>query len=140
MGLLKLQSSNYGNINNGALQITLDSAGDVDLTNQSGRILLKNRFKLWQGSGGPNITCADRVASFNTSFLINIYRINNATPGEGLAFVVALDLKIPLNNHGQFLGLTNSTSDGVAANQILAVQLDSFKQPSIDDTFNIYHG
>ncbi|XP_052195462.1 probable L-type lectin-domain containing receptor kinase S.5 isoform X2 [Diospyros lotus] len=99
----------------------------------SGRIFLKKRFKLWQGSGGPNITRADRVASFNTSFLINIYRINNATPGEGLAFVVAPDFKIPPNSHGQFLGLTNSTTDGAAANQILAVELDTFNQSDIGD-------
>ncbi|KAL2554168.1 Serine/threonine protein kinase [Forsythia ovata] len=90
------------------------------------RILLKQRFKLWDGdiaSSKDNL-----VASFNTSFLINVERIQNETPGEGLAFLIAADLDLPPNSDGEFLGLTNVTTDGNVSNQVVAVELDTFKQ------------
>uniref|UniRef100_A0A803KWC0 Protein kinase domain-containing protein n=1 Tax=Chenopodium quinoa TaxID=63459 RepID=A0A803KWC0_CHEQI len=83
-------------ISNGALQVTPDSAGNFTLTNRAGRILFKQPFVIWESHGHNNT----RVASFNTSFLINIFRINNTdgtpvTPGEGVAFIIAPDLNVP---------------------------------------------
>ncbi|CAN1235390.1 Probable L-type lectin-domain containing receptor kinase S.5 [Linum perenne] len=118
-------------ISNGALQVTPDSAGNFTLSNRSGRILFNNTYKLWDdddaaasGGGGGH-----RTASFNTSFLINIFRLTNSSlPGEGLAFLIAPDLTLPAGSSGQYLGLTNRESDGNSSNQILAVELDTYAQ------------
>ncbi|XP_058185527.1 probable L-type lectin-domain containing receptor kinase S.5 [Rhododendron vialii] len=113
---------------NGALQLTPETP-NVDfasVTNQSGRILYKIPFKLWEGRSDAY---SDRVASFNTSFLVNMYRLNDfPTPGEGMAFVVAPDLKNPPNSSGEYLGLTNAATDGNASNHLIAVELDTFIQ------------
>lgn len=107
-------------ISNDALQVTPDSASaSFNMSYNSGRIILNQSFKLWDGNG---------TASFSTSFLVNVYRPNNDTPGEGIAFVIAPDLLLPPNSFGEFLGLTNSSTDGNATNKIVAVELDTFKQ------------
>ncbi|KAI4327883.1 hypothetical protein L6164_020294 [Bauhinia variegata] len=110
-------------INNLALQVTPDSAGNYSLTNKSGRVFYPKPFKLWED--GSN----SKVASFNTSFLVNVFRVNNGTPGEGLAFMIAPALELaPPNSHGQYLGLTNSTTEGNATNHFVAIELDTVKQ------------
>lgn len=117
-------------ISNQALQVTPDTASSAyQMFNNSGRILLKQPFKLWDSDDDFS-----RVASFNTSFLVNIYRPKNETPAEGLAFLICPDLELPQNSQGQYLGLTNATTDGVPSNMIIAVELDTFKQDfDIDD-------
>ncbi|KAG8373505.1 hypothetical protein BUALT_Bualt11G0031200 [Buddleja alternifolia] len=115
-------------ISNGALQLTPDSSSpdsDMYMTFNSARILLNQPFKLWEDDekAGP-----PHVASFNASFLINVFRIRNDTTGEGLAFVIAPDLLLPPNSFGQFLGLTNSMTDNSTANKVVAVELDTYKQ------------
>jgi hypothetical protein len=117
-------------ISNGALQVTPDSAGNYSLVNRSGRIMFNQSFKLWEDDlSMTSSSTASKVASFNSSFLINIFRVNNSsTKGEGLAFLIAPDLDLPAGSEGQYLGLTNSTTDGSSTNRLIAIELDTFKE------------
>lgn len=105
----------------GALQLTPDSKNNLfSLYNRSGRVMYLQSFKLWSSG--------DIQASFNSTFLINIYRTDNWTAGQGLAFLIAPDLSIPPKSSGQWLGLTNDTTDGNQTNQVVAVEFDTEKQ------------
>lgn len=110
-------------IDGGALQITPDTTNnDPSLHNQFGRIMYKHPFNMW---------LSDEIqASFNSSFVINIFR--NTAPawnaGEGLAFLIAPDLSVPDASYGQWLGLTNAINDGKQANRIVAIEFDTEKQ------------
>ncbi|KAI3824221.1 hypothetical protein L1987_05671 [Smallanthus sonchifolius] len=97
--------------------------------NQSGRVMFRRKFMLWDDSNSS-------VASFNTSFLVNIFPQNNSH-GEGLAFLIAPTIDIPNNSHGPYLGLTNATTNNQATNGIVAVELDTVKQNFDNDSNHI---
>ncbi|OMO72116.1 hypothetical protein CCACVL1_17939 [Corchorus capsularis] len=116
---------NESRIENGALQLTPDSTnnGMLDIYHdKSGRIFYKESFRLWLENG--------TVASFNSSFVINNFRDKDWTPGHGLAFLIAPNISsIPANSYGQWLGLTNASTDGSLDNQIVAIEFDTNRQP-----------
>ncbi|OAY70893.1 L-type lectin-domain containing receptor kinase IV.1 [Ananas comosus] len=136
----------------GALQITPDTLNQASyLVNRSGRVLYSQPFKLWEytpanvngsssssssnngnssSSSNSNSNSNKYVASFSTSFTINVFRQTNTTPGEGIAFLIAPSLDAPPpGSDGGYLGLTNATLDGNASNHFVAVELDTVKQP-----------
>ncbi|KAL5707336.1 hypothetical protein ACHQM5_025395 [Ranunculus cassubicifolius] len=125
--IFTLLSSSTISTNPGALQITPDSMNNAfSLQNKSGRAVLSRPFKLWDGEA--NNSTSDKVASFNSTYLINIYNPSNtSSPGEGFAFIIAPDLTIPSASEGQYLGLTNATTDGNSSNYLIAVELDTQK-------------
>ncbi|XP_042978989.1 probable L-type lectin-domain containing receptor kinase S.5 [Carya illinoinensis] len=106
----------------GALQITPDTANDAySLFNTSGRIMFSRPFRLWSD---------DSQASFNSTFVINIFRIKaeNWTVGQGLAFLIAPNTSMPAASEREWLGLTNEDTDGNSTNQIVAIEFDTQKQ------------
>ncbi|KAI8536709.1 hypothetical protein RHMOL_Rhmol10G0277800 [Rhododendron molle] len=127
-------AGNNSTLATGVLRLSLES-DYTSPTNQSGRILYDKSFKLWEGQ---NDTYSDRVASFNTSFLVILnQKIGFPTPGAGLTFVVAPDLSLPPNSFGRYLGLTNFTTDGNVSNQIIAIELDTFKDDFDPDSNHV---
>ncbi|KAG5534447.1 hypothetical protein RHGRI_022546 [Rhododendron griersonianum] len=126
----EFQYSESATTSENALQLTpaLTQAPGVYVTsplpNQTGRVMLRKRFKLWE----QGYKTSDRLASFNSSFFFNIYALSSNNRGEGLAFVLAPDTSIPSNSSGQYLGLTNAETDGFPINRFVAIEFDTVKQ------------
>ncbi|KAF0919815.1 hypothetical protein E2562_031675 [Oryza meyeriana var. granulata] len=132
--------SSNATINQDALQITPDSSNDPQtyLVNQAGRVFFPTPFVLWASNASNSTADGNYVASFSTVFKANLFRsvANKTVKGEGLAFVIASSNPVepPPGSYGEYLGLTNASTDGNATNGFAAVELDSVKQPfDIDD-------
>lgn len=132
----ELQFSDDATVDQEALQITPDTGNNdavFDLRHRSGRIMFRQPFKLWDGDADST----SAVASFTTFFLVNIFPVNNGTPGEGLAFVIAPTVDVPVNSSGEYLGLTNATLNNQSTNGVVAVELDTVKQSFDEDDNHI---
>ncbi|XVE61267.1 hypothetical protein DITRI_Ditri06bG0026000 [Diplodiscus trichospermus] len=103
-----------------AIQVTPDNARS-DVTNKSGRAFYRKMFRLWSKEKG--------IASFNTTFVINIISHKDDSPGvgEGLAFVLSADSTVPENSHGKWLGIVNRTTNGTSQAGIVGVEFDTRK-------------
>uniref|UniRef100_A0A7N0T0R2 non-specific serine/threonine protein kinase n=2 Tax=Kalanchoe fedtschenkoi TaxID=63787 RepID=A0A7N0T0R2_KALFE len=125
----------HSSIDGGALQLTPDTTNnDFSHYNKSGRILYHQPFKLWSSDDPAS---NENLASFSSYFLMNIYRKPEWTPGSGFSFLLAPNLSIPDSSHRGWLGLTNSSTDGHAANQFIAVEFDTEKDEHDPDSNHV---
>ncbi|WJX17713.1 hypothetical protein P8452_07595 [Trifolium repens] len=94
------------------------------MSNLAGRALYKDPFK---------------IASFNTTFVLNITPKTSPGGGEGIAFILASDPTLPENSDGHWLGIVNASTNGTSRAAILAVEFDT-RQSSTEDGPNNHVG
>ncbi|CAO2203737.1 unnamed protein product [Urochloa humidicola] len=112
-------------IANGALQIT-PSTGDM--SHRSGRVMYaRETLKLWNSE-------RTALTQFATEFVLNILPQNGTGGGEGMAFLLTNNPRLPAGNSssGRWLGVTSNETDGAPANRVVAVEFDTRKS-SVDD-------
>ncbi|XVF75917.1 hypothetical protein PTKIN_Ptkin13bG0225300 [Pterospermum kingtungense] len=100
-----------------AIQVTPDLNGDI--RNTPGRVYYGKKFRLWSKKKG--------IASFNTTFVINISNKDSPEVGEGLAFVLSADSSVPENSYGQWLGIVNASTNATSQAMIVGVEFDTRK-------------
>lgn len=93
-------------------------------------ILYKDPFKLWKKKGDIR-----DITSFNSTFVLNITP-QTVLGGEGLAFLITGETGLPDNSHGRWLGIVNSTTDGLCQNQVVAIEFNSRKSYAGDSDDN----
>jgi hypothetical protein len=99
-------------------------------TNKWGRARYSDTMQLWENSTG-------KVASFTTNFSFIISSGGAETYSDGLTFFLAgSDFPPPTPIYGGGIGLLNLTqirnSNFLAANKFVAVEFDTFRNPSWD--------
>jgi serine/threonine protein kinase len=104
--------------NNGVLRLTNGSLQAVGHAFYSYPIQFKNS--------------TGEVMSFSTAFAFAMITAHGAR-GEGLAFTISPTKDLPGAAPGPYLGLFNASNDGNFSNHILAVELDTFKDPEFND-------
>ncbi|KAF3454654.1 hypothetical protein FNV43_RR05102 [Rhamnella rubrinervis] len=71
--------------------------------------------------------------SFSTSFVFAIVPESPNLGGHGLAFTISPSMNFSQAVLSQYLGLFNSSNDGLSANHVLAVELDTISSPEFKD-------
>jgi hypothetical protein len=115
----------------------MTSAGLLKLTNNSnfqmGHAFYPNPISFRNSS---NVA----VSSFSTTFVFAIISEDATESGHGLAFVIAPTRGLPAGSPGQYLGLFNSHNYGDPENQVVAIELDTSRNPEFDDINNNHVG
>ncbi|KAG6640084.1 hypothetical protein I3843_10G138800 [Carya illinoinensis] len=121
----------------GMAKITSD--GLLELTNttmfQTGHAFYPSPIILKNSSNG-------NALSFSSTFVFAIIP-NPDSPirgGDGIALVIAPTSGLPGGSFGHNLGLFNYTNNGNPSNHVVAIELDTFKNPEFEDINNNHVG
>ncbi|CAK9158871.1 unnamed protein product, partial [Ilex paraguariensis] len=109
---------------NGLLRLTNTSDGET------GHAFYPNpvRFNSSSSSGSA------QSLSFSTYFVFAITTDFDIPKGHGFAFVISPSLTFTQRGlTNQFLGIFNSTNNGLASNHVFAIEFDTMKNPDFDD-------
>ncbi|XP_023527734.1 probable L-type lectin-domain containing receptor kinase S.5 [Cucurbita pepo subsp. pepo] len=71
----------------------------------------------------------DKAATFIANFVLNLGSEANSSPAgnEGVAFILTPELAPPAGSEGQWLGIANSKTNGMAEARIFAIEFDTKK-------------
>ncbi|KAF8039988.1 hypothetical protein BT93_B2261 [Corymbia citriodora subsp. variegata] len=104
----------------GVIQLTRNQQ-DRNLQGSIGRASYDKPVHLWDSKTG-------RLTDFMAQFSFVMRALNDTNYGDGISFYIApFDAVIPTNSSGGYLALFNqSTANDTSANQIVAVEFDSY--------------
>ncbi|KAL4610611.1 hypothetical protein ACB092_08G063300 [Castanea dentata] len=130
-------------IYNGFLQAKLHLDGSAKITN-NGLLLLTNTVNisypqvchaLYQFPLKFNTTSSGLIPSlsFSTNFVFAIVPLVPNTGGIGMALIISPSRNFTHAGGNQYLGLFNSSNEGLPTNHILAIELDTVLNPEFGD-------
>ncbi|NP_001148178.1 protein kinase [Zea mays] len=101
---------------------------DQSSTNSIGRATYAQPVPLWDGATGE-------TASFTTTFTFRIRPDSwSPYPGDGMAFFLGhYGSDIPVQSGGGMLGLVPTHTNGTGNGTVVAVEFDTFQNPTNDD-------
>ncbi|KAM4083359.1 hypothetical protein ACB094_08G049900 [Castanea mollissima] len=130
-------------IYNGFLQAKLHLDGSAKITS-NGLMLLTNTVNISNPQVGHaffqfplkfNTTSSGlRPFSFSTNFVFAIVPLVPNVGGHGMAFTISPSSNFTNAAGNQYLGLFNSSNEGLTSNHILAIELDTALNPEFGDT------
>ncbi|KAF2291730.1 hypothetical protein GH714_035359 [Hevea brasiliensis] len=80
-----------------------------------------------------NSASSSESMSFSTIFVFVMVPEMQNLSGHGIAFTISPSLDFSLAVASQYLGLLNTSNDGLSTNHILAVELDTIRSPDVQD-------
>ncbi|KAB1215433.1 L-type lectin-domain containing receptor kinase IV.2 [Morella rubra] len=115
--------------------------GGIAEIHRNGLLQLTNLSKERAGSAfyrfplNFNTTSSGAISSlsFSTTFVFAMVPQEPNMCGHGMAFAISPSMDFTHAVVGQYLGLFNLPNNGLAANHILAIELDSVKNPEFED-------
>ncbi|GAV78301.1 Pkinase domain-containing protein/Lectin_legB domain-containing protein [Cephalotus follicularis] len=108
---------------NGLLQLTNTSQ------QQMGHAFCQSPFTFNSSSSTP----AQSMSVSTTFIFAMVPKVTNNVSGHGIVFIIAPSMDFSQAFATQYLGLFNSSNNGLAANHVLAIELDTIRSPEFED-------